>query len=549
MKTSILFFTFVWLLPASLIADDGYGPHGTQHHPPTYRPPNGLVRGASFMDRILPMPVCNGLVTDTWGGPNVKPRNVENGIEDPAWSYWCSSVHREPDGIYHMFVTRWPEDDPRGHNAWPQSEVVRATSTSPAGPFVFKEEIGKGHNVMCYRAKDGTYVLYVINGAYSSKSVDGPWTKYDLQYDLRGMPKVPMSNHTFTRREDGSVLMVSRGGHVWISVDGLKPFRKITSVSLYPQIPGEFEDPVVWRDDVQYHLIVNDWKGRTAFYLRSSDGVNWNWDEGKAYDIGVVRHPNGGGENWHKLERPNVLQDEHKRATHLYLAAMDAPKDLDLGSDGHSSKVVALPLTVERRLAFATSSSKDTENAGARITMVAESGFDPAVVDLASLRFGPSTDVNHGKGAKVLESSITEGALHLTFEPLKTKPPVSDPVFKLLGTTKAGDLVLGYIRAPDHPGLRPILSPEAPKLSEPGTLTFAVENFGLKTSTPTTVEVRLSGQGIASSTHSAPVPALEPYGVARIAIKVDPAITPGKAIQIVTTIGEPDAASSITTEL
>jgi hypothetical protein len=153
------------------------------------------------------------------------------------------SVHRAADGIYHMFATRWPEADPRGHNAWPESRVVHATSTAPTGPFTVQQEVGPGHNVMWYRAKDGTYVLYVIGGAYTAKSLDGPWSRFDLKYDLRGMPKVPMSNHSFTSREDGSVLMVSRGGHIWISEDGLKPFRKITSQSLYPRIPGAFEDP------------------------------------------------------------------------------------------------------------------------------------------------------------------------------------------------------------------------------------------------------------------------------------------------------------------
>ncbi|HOW65407.1 MAG TPA: hypothetical protein P5186_22145 [Candidatus Paceibacterota bacterium] len=233
------------------LADDGYGPNGAQHAPSSYRVPAELVPGDAFIDRILPMPVANGLRSDTWGGPNVKPRNVENGLEDPAWSYWCMSVHRAAEDIYHMFATRWPESDKRGHNAWPESRVVHATSTSPAGPFTVKQEVGPGHNVMCYRAKDRTYVLYVIGSAYTSESMDRPWTKEDLKYDIRGMPKVPMSNHSFTSREDGSVLMVSRGGHIWISEDGLKPFRKITSQSLYPRIPGAFEDPVVWRDQVQ----------------------------------------------------------------------------------------------------------------------------------------------------------------------------------------------------------------------------------------------------------------------------------------------------------
>jgi hypothetical protein len=232
MKTAIALLTLS-ALPFACLANDGYGPVGALHAPSSYRPPADLVRGGAFIDRILPIPVPHGVTSDTWGGDNVKPRNVENGLEDPAWSYWCSSVHTDANGLYQMFATRWSENDPRGHGAWRDSEVVRATSESPAGPFVVEQKIGPGHNVMCYPTKDGSHVLYVINNAY---------------------------------------------------------------------------------------------------------------------DIEVVRHPDGTKEGWHKLERPNVLQDKFGRATHLYLAAMDAPKDLDLGSDGHSSKVLALPLTVERRL-------------------------------------------------------------------------------------------------------------------------------------------------------------------------------------------------------
>jgi hypothetical protein len=546
MKNSIAALTFL-VVPLVCFADDGYGPTGAQHAPSAYQVPAGMVPGGAFIDRILPLPVPNGLRADTWGGANVRPRVVENGLEDPAWSYWCMSVHREADGLYHMFATRWPEADPRGHNAWPESRVVHATSASPTGPFGFKQEVGPGHNVMCYRAKDGTYVLYVIGGAYTAKSPDGPWQKLDLKYDLRGMPAVAMSNHSFAIREDGSVLMVSRAGHVWISEDGLKPFRKITCTSMYPRIPGQFEDPVVWRDEVQYHLIVNDWHGRTAFYLRSPNGINWTWDEGKAYDIEVVRHPDGTKEGWHKLERPNVLQDEHGRATHLYLAAMDAPKDLDRGGDGHSSKVLALPLLVERRMEILPVAA--APGATVRVKILAEPDFDPATLDTASLRFGPPGEVNRGGGAKAVDSSRSEGGWIVTFQAPDGSGSPPDPVAKLLGKTKQGDPVLGHVRTPWHPGLTAILSPQPPRVTSPGTLGVTVENFGLKMSAPTTVKVILRGGGLEPVTVTGPVPALRPYAATEVILNVDPNLASGKELRAETTVGLPDAASSITSSL
>lgn len=45
-----------------------------------------LVKGARFMDRFLPMK-GNQLSSDTWGTSDVRPRYVDNGIEDRIWSY------------------------------------------------------------------------------------------------------------------------------------------------------------------------------------------------------------------------------------------------------------------------------------------------------------------------------------------------------------------------------------------------------------------------------------------------------------------------------
>ena len=538
-------------IPLVCLADDGYGPVGSQHSPSSYKVPGDIVPGGAFIDRILPIPVGDGPRAAAWGGKNVQPRVVENGLEDPAWHYWCMSVHPAADGTYHMYVVRWLEDDPRGFNAWTESHVVYATSASPTGPFTFKYDIGSGHNVMCYRAKDGSYVLYVIDGGYHAPSITGPWTKRKIPYDHRGTqetdlgPNINMSNNTFTPREDGSVLMVSRLGTVWISEDGLKPFRKITRESMYPKIPAHFEDPIIWRDAVQYHLVINDFWGRVAFYLRSPNGVDWNWDEGKAYDVNVVRHPDGKIEGWHKFERPNVLQDNHGRATHFYLAVMDAPKDMDHTADGHSSKIVSLPLVVERRMEILPASG----DSKVRVKLLAEPGFDPATVDADTLRFGPPQAVNYGKGARAVATTKSDGNLIITFDSMGGEFIPSDPVAKLLGKTKLGELVLGHVRAPGHPGSAAILSPQPPRLTSPGSLSVIVENFGLKPSAPSTVKITLRSEGQQPVTVTSPVPELAPYAAAEVTLKVDPNLVEGKSLQLETTVGEPNPASVIKTTL
>ena len=68
-----------------------------------------------------------------------------------------------------------------------------------------------------------------------------------------------------------------------VSKDGLSAYRQITGKRVYPDIDGRFEDPVVWKDSLQYHLIVNDWLGRIAYYQRSKDGLHWVTEQGEAY--------------------------------------------------------------------------------------------------------------------------------------------------------------------------------------------------------------------------------------------------------------------------
>ena len=141
---------------------------------------------------------------------------------------------------------------------------------------------------------DGRIVVYVIGGYYVADRYEGPWRYGQFEFDARDRRVIEgLSNLSFARRPDGSRIMVCRGGGIWISRDGLSPYCQLTDHRVYPAVEGEFEDPVIWRDSVQYHLIVNDWLGRIAFYLRSTDGVNWLTEEGEAYVPGISRHADG----------------------------------------------------------------------------------------------------------------------------------------------------------------------------------------------------------------------------------------------------------------
>lgn len=208
-------------------------------------------------------------------------------------------------------ICGWLECSPKGHMEWPNSYVFHTVSDNLTGPFKPVRIIGKGHNPEMFRAKDGRYVVYVIDGRYVSDDLNGKWEYGKFDFNARDRRIIEgLSNLSFTQREDSSYVMVCRGGGIWVSRDGLSEYNQLTDKRVYPDVDGRFEDPVIWRDHIQYHLIVNDWLGRIAFYLRSKDGVNWVVDPGEAYMPGIAVHADGQAEDWFKYERLKVYQDE-----------------------------------------------------------------------------------------------------------------------------------------------------------------------------------------------------------------------------------------------
>jgi hypothetical protein len=488
----------------------------------TYVVPEGMVEGGQFIHRFLPMKPNGPLRSDVWGVDAVKPRDVANGIEDTEFSYWCTSVVKGPDGKYHNFVVRWPEKSAKGHFEWPNSDVVRAVGPGPTGPFKIVEEIGKGHNVTAYQAKDGTWILYIIDGCYRGPTLEGPWTKGKLSFDDRGRNRVDMSNATFAQRSDGSYLMVSRNGDIWISKDGnQQPYRRVTNRSVYPQVrAARFEDPVVWKDDVQYNLIVNDWFGRAAYYLRSRDGFHWDWDQGLAYGPGIFRHEDGRVEDWHKIERPRVVQDERGRATHMLFAVIDAAKEVDKPNDIHSSKAIGVGIVSPRTVS--------TRKRGDRflVTIESDQGFDPARdIEPASLRFGAPYRVDFGKTSAPLSTEVRGNRLTAEFSMDDCGFKTSDRTAKLLARDRRGGFVFGYAALPDEPSEYPLLSAHGLIKAGPiengrRELTVEVENFGLAKSAATQVKLQLRAAGREPVTFTAPLPPLSASASADVKFRV-----------------------------
>lgn len=478
-----------------------------------------LVRGGRFMDRFEAMPDGN-LRADVWGADSVRPRFVDNGIERPDLSFWGGNIVRGDDGRYHLFVCGWPERSEKGHMTWPASTVYHTTSSRPWGPYTIADTIGKGHNPEVYRTDDGRYVLYVIDGRYVAPRLSGPWTYGKFDFDTRDRRVIEgLSNLTFARRSDGSFLMVCRGGGVWVSRDGVAPYRQITERRIYPAVAGEFEDPVVWRDSLQYHLIVNDWLGRIAYYQRSLDGVHWLTEPGEAYAPGVSFHRDGRVEHWFKYERAKVLQDAQGRVEQINFAVIDTIKWNDLGGDRHSSKNICLPMNKGLLLEVLNRKPITDKTRTVRLRIRAEKDFHPITdVDVASVRFGCYTEVNYGRGARALSAEADGEDLILTFDAAACAITPEEFAPKLIGADRRGRLLFGYARLPYVDYRPPILSSLAPRYeSASQSVSLTVENFGLSTSAKTRVAIEQGGRTVATAT----VSRLKPYASTTLTLPLD----------------------------
>lgn len=491
-----------------------------------------LVFGGRFMDRFLSMPVQGPLTSDTWGAAGVVPRYTENGIEDNDWSYWGGNARLGKDGKYHLFVCRWREDAEKGHMAWPQSEVVHAEAENSLGPYKVKKTIGPGHNPEWFQLKDGRYVIYVYKGYYIADSLEGPWEYKKFVFDNRDRKIIDgFSNLTFARREDGSYLMVCRGGGVWFSQTGTSTYFQVTDKRVYPPVEGRFEDPVVWKTNIQYHMIVNDWYGRIAYYLRSKNGVHWKVEPGEAYQPGIARYEDGTVVDWFKYERIKMLQDEYGRAFQAHFAVIDTIKWNDLSNDNHSSKHICIPLTVGRLVSVLNKDKIDATTKSVWVKIAAEDGFNPHTdMDLESLRFGAPEEVNFGRGCKVLKTEKDGPDLIIIFDGAGNGIEEDNFTAKLLGKNSKGDLLFGYARLPWVKYLEPILSARLPGITQGkdgSKLILEIQNFGQVPSEPAPVEIEYVKSGQEVHIVTGRVPVLQPFQKVVLDLHGDIVLNPG----------------------
>ncbi len=525
MKPSHL--ALIWIPLLTGLAVSAHGQHKDIPRPAELQ---DLALGGRFMDRLEPMPLLGKRTADTWGVDKVKPRDVLNGIEEAEWSYWGGNIVQDEDGVYHLFVCRWPEGHPKGHMAWLESEVVRATSKNRLGPYKVAEVLGPGHNPEAYRLKDGRVVCYVMHAYYVGKGITGPWKREEFDFDPRDRRVLAnLANLSFAPREDGSHLMVNRGGGMWVSRNGTSVWEQVTQGSKYPEGAQRrhFEDPVLWRTSVQYHMIVNNWHGRVAYHLRSKDGFHWKVSPGEAYTTDFAISEDGGADEWYKYERMKVFQDGHRRAIQANFAVIDFNKWKDQPNDIHSSKNISIPLTPGRLLTLENKGKITDATSAVRVRIAAEEGFDPHQdMDFKSLRFGAPEEVNYGRGAHLLRTEREGKDLIAVFPGKGCGFADHNFAAKLLGKTAKAKLLFGYCRLPWVDYREPRLSVRRPVVAlrdESRVLKFEIQNYGLRASEPS--KVRIEVENMPDLRVLAPT--LEPYEKAWLEIPLPRAYKPG----------------------
>ena len=484
-----------------------------------------LTTGGQFMDLLLPMEGSIAATESDWGtaaGEETNPRYAgtwagtlgrwkDNGIEDTERSYWGGNIIKGDDGKYHIYVSGWPESTSKGHMAWSSaSRVYHVVSESNVwGPYTYVSDIGAGHNSEIYKTGD-TYIIYHIEplGYYKSTSLGDTWESGEYTFDLRDRALIAgenretsLSNCSFAKRDDGSFIMIDRGGGIWVSRDGLTdPWHQISTSSVYLNSTvtnrGTLEDPVIWRDHLQYHMIVNDWQARYAYYYRSKDGLHWVMESGKAYtgQDPFAKHSNGTVEQWHKYERPRVYQDELGRAIRMNFAVIDCVKQSDLGSDTHSSKNINMPVTRQLLLEVQGNTPINSSTTSIRVLVKAEDGFNPRTdLNLTSLKFGAHNKVNFGNGLSY-SSSENSGTsdLIITFTGVAGQSGITEDEWapKMLGLKNDGSIAFGYAKMPGVDYKPAMLSAVTPTFAADGTVqSVCITNYGEQAAIATTVRI------------------------------------------------------------
>ena len=299
------------------------------------------------------------------------------------WWVWCGSVVRADDGTYHMFAARWPKKYPFFDGYKCYSEVVRATSDTPEGPYEFQETLlpARGpehwdgmmtHNPTVHKCGD-RYLLFYIGATYqppgptvaelvagttktpnasystirigmaTAPSPEGPWERPDapaLEPRPGKWDGSVVTNPAPCVLSDGRILLVYRSN----TPDGLRlgaamaqnwqsPFERVRDEPVLADCDSDHfvEDPCIWQTADGFEMIAKDIPGKitgewhSGAHAYSDNGLDWTFAEKPQAYSRTVRWDDGTVTEQGCVERPQLLFDDQGRPTHMFAATADGP--------------------------------------------------------------------------------------------------------------------------------------------------------------------------------------------------------------------------------
>jgi len=275
---------------------------------------------------------------------------LESGFKMDGYWVWCGSMIKV-GSVYHLFASRWPKSGPFPEGYKTNSEIVRATSKSPLGPFQFEEVVigerdssywdaNMAHNPTIHKICNEFVLFYIGSdfttlqdqsqallrrvGYASSKSIEGPWKRSD-------QPIIETeSNNPAVLVEKSGVKLMYRDAKLRIFIAEAKiykgPFR-IVNDNVWPAC--RLEDFYLFRTKAGYHMICEDNTGgisgheRWGVHLCSPNGIT-EWqkcDPLVVYDHAILLD-NDSILHCTRRERPQLL-GEGDRITHLVTSVFD----------------------------------------------------------------------------------------------------------------------------------------------------------------------------------------------------------------------------------
>jgi hypothetical protein len=251
----------------------------------------------------------------------LRPAVRGGGFSMEDYWVWCGSPAKGEDGRYHLFASRWPKTIPFIPNWVSNSEVVRAVSDTPEGPYTFEEVVlpprpgywdaTMTHNPTIHKHGD-TWVLFYTGtrgigpdgtdappangipqndfaryflkkriGIATAPEITGPWTRRDkpiLETNPDGWDVDITSNAAPAIRPDGSVVLVYKSckdrmiGHdavplklgVAVADHYEGPYRRARPDPLneFNGPETDIEDPYIWWQNDHFESIFKDMTGK-----------------------------------------------------------------------------------------------------------------------------------------------------------------------------------------------------------------------------------------------------------------------------------------------